>query len=62
LSELTVAEAWCQVMPAAPVEELSRRAYQGYDCCAGGRRLTTGAVLRGWARGRVGFPVPEADR
>ncbi|MGW4030730.1 hypothetical protein ACWEFL_15655 [Streptomyces sp. NPDC004838] len=37
-----------------PVEDLTWRAYQGYDCYACGRRLTTGAVYRGWARGQSG--------
>lgn len=44
----------CQDAPVPPVEDLTWRAYQGYDCYACGRRLTTGAVYRGWARGQSG--------
>lgn len=51
----------CQDAPIPPARELSYDAYWGWACYACGKRLTTGAVLRGRARGREGAVVLDVD-
>ncbi|WP_176732648.1 hypothetical protein [Streptomyces sp. MnatMP-M17] len=47
--------------PIPPAGDLSTEQWAGRACYACGQPLTTGAVYCGWARGRAGVHVLDAE-
>ncbi|WP_157877413.1 hypothetical protein [Streptomyces odonnellii] len=61
MSTLQAARVPCAEAPIPPAGDLSTEAWAGRACYACGRPLTSGAVYRGWARGRSGVHVLDAE-
>ncbi|MEV6394875.1 hypothetical protein AB0M39_08875 [Streptomyces sp. NPDC051907] len=51
----------CQSTPIPPARDLTWEQYAGRTCVVCGRRLTSDAVSRGWARGRQGVHVLDVE-
>ncbi|TLQ43498.1 hypothetical protein [Streptomyces marianii] len=51
----------CRERPVPTAQALSWEQYAGRACCSCGKRLTTGAVHRGVARGRQGVHVLDVE-
>ncbi|QXE36990.1 hypothetical protein KQY30_25030 [Streptomyces sp. GMY02] len=51
----------CAEASVPPAGDLTTEQWAGRACYACGRPLTTGAVYRGWARGRLGAHSLDAE-